>query len=830
MASVYHDEQKTIDGIHIPYAYEFASAVARANAVGLSAADTGKFARQMDDNSIWMLLTHSPILWARVSFDPLHVHDTPTLVAGSGVEIENDIANNQIIIKNIMQAITTLQSGSESLVVPSSGILNLLGTNIGVELLFDAQTETATVSLTLLEHASTHGIGGSDEIAGLLTNEQIMKLDNLPEGADANQNAFSVMAFNGQSIQAKNTTDTVDFAIVGANVVADNTTNTVTLEIPAVSGETGLINHAATHLTGGSDPISLASSTAAGLMSAAYAQKLIGIATGAQVNVVESILGSGHISATQVGKQVTISSSLQQSVALAAGSTGETLVSPLTSGSNLYFKRLVQGDGIVLSADNEKITISTSFQASETLAPHASLHQTGGTDAIPVARGAADPAGALDGLMASTDKDAIESLGDSLVLHRTADEHEQYIHNMSPRQVSARHTYTDGALFQTSTGSNTPVEINLGGTSDAVGAIVVRSTNAASRGDGVIRWGIYAEHASYGAVVGVVPKGVSYAGFHARVNDFSNNNASGYQADIDKTSNAGNLFYGASAGLGSLIKVTGTNAGATHAVNVATAGTGSAAYFTQNGTGRGVTSYVANNGDSAYWAQINAANTNTNACLFYGVQYGLGGGVRSVISNASNAATALYVRHNGIDASWLADLTHSGTGNGVYINVASGRQALRVAQGDVNIVSGNCYVGGTLSKAAGTFLIDHPVDPYNKVLRHSFVESPDMKNIYDGTIKLDEYGTATIYLPEYFSALNSDYRCQLTPLCEAMPNLYAGKVNKDYNTFSILGGEPNGEVSWQITGIRKDKFALANPVVVEEAKEKPGYLHPELFE
>ncbi len=54
--------------------------------------------------------------------------------------------------------------------------------------------------------------------------------------------------------------------------------------------------------------------------------------------------------------------------------------------------------------------------------------------------------------------------------------------------------------------------------------------------------------------------------------------------------------------------------------------------------------------------------------------------------------------------------------------------------------SGNVNVTGTLSKGGGSFKIDHPLDPQNKYLYHSFVESPDMKNIYDGTVITDASG------------------------------------------------------------------------------------------
>jgi hypothetical protein len=70
-------------------------------------------------------------------------------------------------------------------------------------------------------------------------------------------------------------------------------------------------------------------------------------------------------------------------------------------------------------------------------------------------------------------------------------------------------------------------------------------------------------------------------------------------------------------------------------------------------------------------------------------------------------------------------------------------------------------VDGNLSKAGGSFKIDHPLDPANKYLYHSFVESPDMKNIYEGNVTTDGSGLETVTLPDWFEALNRDSRYQL---------------------------------------------------------------------
>jgi hypothetical protein len=140
---------------------------------------------------------------------------------------------------------------------------------------------------------------------------------------------------------------------------------------------------------------------------------------------------------------------------------------------------------------------------------------------------------------------------------------------------------------------------------------------------------------------------------------------------------------------------------------------------------------------------------------------------------------------------------------------------------------GNLSTTGTLSKAAGSFKIDHPLDPANQYLYHSFVESPDMKNIYDGVAVLDESGAAWVALPDWFEALNRDFRYQLTPIGGWAPLYIAQEI--EGNTFRIAGGEPGMKVSWMVTGIRQDAYANAHRIPVEEEKpadERDLYLHP----
>lgn len=156
-----------------------------------------------------------------------------------------------------------------------------------------------------------------------------------------------------------------------------------------------------------------------------------------------------------------------------------------------------------------------------------------------------------------------------------------------------------------------------------------------------------------------------------------------------------------------------------------------------------------------------------------------------------------------------------------------------VARGPVlaGLFGGDVEVNGTLTKSAGAFKIDHPLDPANKYLTHSFVESPDMMNIYNGMAKLDGKGEAWVSLPAWFEALNANYRYQLTAIASASPNLHVG-AEIDNGRFKIAGGNPGGKVSWQVTGVRHDAYADAHRLKVEEDKpadERGTYLHPELF-
>jgi hypothetical protein len=105
-----------------------------------------------------------------------------------------------------------------------------------------------------------------------------------------------------------------------------------------------------------------------------------------------------------------------------------------------------------------------------------------------------------------------------------------------------------------------------------------------------------------------------------------------------------------------------------------------------------------------------------------------------------------------------------------------------------------------------------------------------MINIYTGNVTTDAQGDAQVRLPDWFEAVNTDFRYQLTVIGQFAQAIVSSRVSN--HQFGIKTDKPNVDVSWQIAGVRQDAFAKAHPLVVEEeknARERGFYLHPELY-
>jgi len=231
-----------------------------------------------------------------------------------------------------------------------------------------------------------------------------------------------------------------------------------------------------------------------------------------------------------------------------------------------------------------------------------------------------------------------------------------------------------------------------------------------------------------------------------------------------------------------------------------------------------------------YQLEVQAAdNTRIEAGAFFGANdTGSGEGAAAGFRAAGGYDLTSIPFNSGGRGGWLIGGSSNVGYGGEGLDAWAGGGPL--FNGYAGYFSGDVWVDGNLSKSSGSFKIDHPLDPANKYLYHSFVESPDMMNIYNGNVVLDGSGEAVVALPDWFGALNKDYRYQLTCIGGFAPVYIAEEIAN--NQFKIAGGKPGMKVSWTVTGVRQDAWANAHRVPVEvdkPANELGFYIHPELF-
>lgn len=203
-------------------------------------------------------------------------------------------------------------------------------------------------------------------------------------------------------------------------------------------------------------------------------------------------------------------------------------------------------------------------------------------------------------------------------------------------------------------------------------------------------------------------------------------------------------------------------------------------------------------GGTGVWGQSVSGNgVYAQSTTSFGLTAFGASGIRAVATGVGGA---------GIEASPGFDATHAGR-----------------FYGDID-VTGSVLKSGDLTR------IDHPLEPANKYLTHTSVEASEMKNLYDGIVVTDDQGHATVVLPDWFEALNTDFRYQLTVIGDFAQAVVAREIQN--NSFEIRTEKPQIKVSWLVTGIRKDPYAKAHPLEVEKNKvesEIGKFLTPELF-
>lgn len=240
--------------------------------------------------------------------------------------------------------------------------------------------------------------------------------------------------------------------------------------------------------------------------------------------------------------------------------------------------------------------------------------------------------------------------------------------------------------------------------------------------------------------------------------------------------------------------------------------------------------------------QVGIGATAPTAAAWLEVQAPQNGGSAGLDANGTNGIIAIGATNpTGENAGGSGIIGMGGHGlaqdadggyfeGGTGSSFGDGMQAIAGSGGIAGNFNGNVTITGTLSAATKNFKIDHPLDPANKYLVHASVESSEMMNIYTGNVITDAQGEARVQLPDWFEAVNTDFRYQLTVIGQFAQAIVSSEVQN--HEFAIRSSVPNVKVSWQITGVRQDAFAKANPLVVEEEKEprlKGFYLHPEFY-
>jgi hypothetical protein len=294
-------------------------------------------------------------------------------------------------------------------------------------------------------------------------------------------------------------------------------------------------------------------------------------------------------------------------------------------------------------------------------------------------------------------------------------------------------------------------------------------------------------------------------------------------------------------------------------LHVLNTGNGRAGHFQIQNTGNDSAALcVTTNGlGRAGYFEINRVNNNNNALYavtngtfshaVYGKHSGAGNsgflgsdtwGAYGEHDSSGNwgtlgsANTGIY----GQSYSLIGVYGHSQTASGVYGLSTSGHGVHgQSGTGDAGYFDGDVTVIGTLSKGSGSFVIDHPLDPENRLLRHNFVESPENLLIYRGKAQLDASGEVVVEMPDYFEVLTREDEATIHLTSVGRPFLTGYEWNSNRAGFRVFG-EPNRKVAWMVMADRDDPVIhqLARPVEEDKGPDnklcdRGELLYPEAY-
>ncbi len=255
------------------------------------------------------------------------------------------------------------------------------------------------------------------------------------------------------------------------------------------------------------------------------------------------------------------------------------------------------------------------------------------------------------------------------------------------------------------------------------------------------------------------------------------------------------------------------------------------------------------------------ATTNANSNLasaIVGSSSGAAFGVSGQVESTGTATAGVYGSNlrttgghgvYGIGVNGLVGETNYSQGNAVwgenYDQIAPiGNGAGVAGKGYYGVIGEDRYLGGVAGAygvvaigdmgATGvkTFMIDHPMDPENKILRHFSTESNEVLNIYRGNVTFDSTGTAVVQLPEYYDAINKNPSYHLTPIGGYAQLFILQEIGDGF--FIIGGGTPGLKASWTVYAERNDLYLQQYPekreAVIEKREGQKGfYFIPQLY-
>jgi hypothetical protein len=319
--------------------------------------------------------------------------------------------------------------------------------------------------------------------------------------------------------------------------------------------------------------------------------------------------------------------------------------------------------------------------------------------------------------------------------------------------------------------SNTSSGFGVSGRNNSTGAFGYLGAGAGAYGEG-------------GAAYGVLGHSTSWAGVRGE-------STSGYGLEGRSSGNAG--VFGESTGSHG---VYGTSSGAA-TVGVYGTGTGTAGVYGLSDDHSGVW------GKSTSGAGIKGTSSDGWAGYFDG---------KVTVLGLLDAEAGIYATNPGgyaaqvIGTMTVSTLVHTWNLTAVW---------------DAEVFH-NLTVHGTKS-----FRIDHPLDPENRYLLHAAVESSEVLNVYSGNVTTDANGLAVVQLPDWFAAINTDFRYQLTCIGRFAQAIVEEEITG--NRFTIRTNLAQVKVSWQVMAKRNDAWMQANPYAAEQDKteaDRGFYLDP----